>query len=143
MTRLPFNFTPQIFRYLETLDDISKKTWADKTDNEVCIDCYILGEDKSVETDINNSSFWEYLEDIGAIQLAERTSFAGVQVGKEIEAEIIEHKAGGGKTFIFAKRYLKILDIEKIRLLLKERKKNTRLSPKALELIAKEIGNLM
>jgi hypothetical protein len=113
-TKLPFDFTPQIFRYLEELIDIGEKTWAHETGQEIGIDNYILGEPRNPEITLNNGSFWHFLEEIGAVQI----------IQKDIDPIIS----------------LCILDIDKIEKLLNERSGNGVIRAQTLELIAKDVA---
>jgi len=135
---LPFDFTPHIFRYLESLIEINDSTFAESTGDEISIDNYITGEHKSPEIQLNNGAFWSYLQSERAIDISREKSFEGLKPGMTIEGEIVE--SGGNRTIYLAKTYLKIIDIKIIKELLKERGKRIKINPKTLELISKEIA---
>ncbi len=136
--KIPFDFTPQIFRYLEKLIDIAENTWADKSGDEVSIDNYLPGEPKNPEIQINNGAFWNFLEKMGAVKVSEEKGVKGLKPGMEIEVEIVE--SGGIKNFYFPKTYLHILDIKKVKELLTERGKDAIIRTEVLELLARDIA---
>ncbi len=131
--KLPFDFTPQIFRYLESLIDIAEKTWADETDTEVSIINHFPGEPQSTETLINNNSFWRFLENMGGIKISEQKG-----PGMKVEVEIV--KSGGIETVHPLKTYLRISDRGKIKKLLSDRNNDGVIRAQTLELIAKDIA---
>lgn len=64
MEKLPFEFTPHIFRYLETLIEVSEKTYAPENGQEISIDNFAEGEAKSPEIQFNNGAFWGITDDL-------------------------------------------------------------------------------
>lgn len=137
-TTLPFDFTPHIFRYLEQLIEISEKTFAHETHEEVTIFNYEMGEPKGPQIQSNNGRFWNYLETIGAIKIVNKNEFDELKPGVTIEGEIVE--SGGIKNFYFAKTIVSILDQKKIMGVLLEREKRAVIKPQTLELLAREVA---
>jgi len=135
----PFEFTPHIFRYLETLIDVNEKTYASESGDEINIDNYYGGEAKSPEIELNNSAFWDYLEKIGAIKLNAEKGLAGLKVGMTVEAEVVE--SGGIHTFYLGKTSLSVVDIAKIKTVLAQREARKIIHSKTLELIARDMGS--
>ena len=136
--KTPFEFTPHIFRYLETIIDVSEKTYAPETGDEINIDNYVGGEAKSPEIDLNNQEFWGYLEKIGAIKLNAEKGLGGLKVGMTIEAEIVE--SAGIHSFYLAKTSLQVLSITKVKTVLGQREARKIIHPKTLELIARDMA---
>jgi hypothetical protein len=133
MNKLPFNFTPQIFRYLEEIIRINNEELAEENDNPIIIDSYVYPEQATIRAEANNSSFWSYLEKLGAIKQYK------ISVGDEVEVERIERTINEKSDFIyFPKHQFKILDAQKIEEIFQGRN-HFILNPKTLELIAREI----
>lgn len=136
--KVPFEFTPHIFRYLETLIEISEKTFAPQNDSEVSIDNYFGGEAKSPEIELNSGAFWNYMEHIGAVKITHEKGFEGLEVGKTIEGDVVE--AGGVHTLYLAKTYLRVVDLTKIKMVLAQREARKIIHSKTLELIARDMA---
>jgi len=136
--KLPFDFTPHIFRYLETLIDIAENTWADETGDEISIDNYVSGEPKNPEIQINNSAFWHFLEDFDAVKISKEKGMQGLKPGMEVEVEVVE--SGGLKNIYLPKTYLRVLDIKRVKELLKDREERAVIRAETLELLSRDIA---
>ncbi|MFA5158003.1 MAG: hypothetical protein WC451_02345 [Patescibacteria group bacterium] len=133
-----FPFTPQIFRYLEDIIRLNDEELDDEADNWVTIQAYTTPEKPSVKLDAINLCFWGYLEEVGAIKESDDNT---IVVGKSIDGEILK-RPDGTRYFLFSKHKIKILDIDKIKMLLNDRKKQTIVKFNSLELIARDIGEM-
>lgn len=136
--QIQFAFSPQIYRYLEDLIQVADSTSAGRYGEEVSIDTYQGGEPKSAENESNNGNFWAHLEDVGAIKINHEKGFDGLKVGATIEGEIVE--SGGVREFYFAKKHLRILDVQKIKAILQKRDEKPIIQMRVLELLAKSIA---
>ncbi len=136
--KLPFDFTPHILRYLETLVDIAENTWADETGDEVGVENYQAGEPKNPEIQLNNGAFWHFLEEIGAIKVNEEKGIKGLKPGMTINVEVVE--SGGIKNFYLPKTYLRILDVKKVKELISDRNARAVIRTETLELLARDIA---
>lgn len=136
MEKLPFDFIPQIFRYLEEIIRLNDAEVADDGDNWIVVQSYIPPEKPTEKIEALNYGFWTYLEEIGAIKLSDDNKLV---VGKKIEGEISE-RSDKTKWFSFSKYRLRVLDIQKIKALLDNRNHQFIIKPKTLELISKDIG---
>jgi hypothetical protein len=67
--KLPFDFTPQILRYLAEIMELGASTDAAKRHKEIRLDAYIWNEQMLPRIERNNAEFWGYLDKIGAIEI--------------------------------------------------------------------------
>ncbi len=89
MEQLPFEITPQIPRYLHSLIAYEKEFMLSDTGATVLIESYLKNEHPTDYSESNNSSFWNYLTEIGAIKIVEPK-----EVWDKDGSRLIDEKSG-------------------------------------------------
>ena len=138
MSKLAFDFTPQIFRYLEDIIRLNDEELSDEIDHWIVIQAYVVPEKPSVKLEEINLNFWTYLQEISAIKMSDDNK---IVIGKQIEGEVI--KLSDNTNWLALSKYrIKVLDINKIKSILLNRNQKSVIRFKTLELIARDIGEM-
>lgn len=105
---LPFEPTPQIFRYLETILKMDENFFIQNSGQIFTIPSYVDGDKITYKTEVLNNSFWEYLEKIGGIEL--------LTSSEKNTTSVKFHNLEKSNELLYPeKQKLKILNIKKIR----------------------------